>query len=288
MKNKPDYIVLGAAKSGTTSMCNYLGLHPNVYMTKPKELDFFGRERIEEKLDVYETYFSESNKKIKGEGSVSYMLYSELAAKQIKAYLPQVKLIMMLRNPADRFISDFWFNINRGAIIYQKGLLEAVINNTIEVPYSSVHKMTYRESLVTKGMYAQHLKNYLDYFDLNQIKIVFFEDFKKDRNGVLKEVFEFIGANNIEVTAPEKVYNKTQYPGKFNFIYVAWKRVKPYFPQNFVQRNRSKLVSLKEFLFSDKKPEIKLELRDKLVQLYLNDISELEQLIQKDLSHWKK
>lgn len=286
--NFPDYIIVGAAKCGTTSLCNYLDVHQDVKMTQPKELDFFGRDGIEDNLDEYCSHFSNKNGQIVGEGSVSYMLYSELAAEQIKKYAPNAKLIMMLRNPMDRFYSDFWFNVNRGAIVYKKGMFEGVINNTIEVPYSPIHKMSYRDSLITKGDYASHLKNYLKHFDKENIKIIFFEDLLKDRQGVLNSVFDFIGVKNAQIEAPAKIYNKTKYPGKLNWVYISWKHLKPYLPQKLILNNREKLVKLKDVFFSDKKPKFSPEARKKLLEIYSDSINELEKLADIDLSHWKK
>ena len=114
-----------------------------------------------------------------------------------------MKLIMMLRNTVDRFYSDFWFNVNRGAVVYKKGLFEGVIRDTMEVPYSPVHKMSYRDSLIIKGDYAFHLKNYLKYFDKENIEIIFFEDLLKDRQAVLNSVFDFIGVKNAAIEAPK-------------------------------------------------------------------------------------
>ncbi|MCK7590231.1 sulfotransferase domain-containing protein [Subsaxibacter sp. CAU 1640] len=288
MSNFPDYIIIGAAKCGTTSLCNYLGVHPKVKMTQPKELDFFGREGIEEKLEDYCEHFKDKNGILTGEGSVSYMMYSELAALQIKTYAPEVKIIAMLRNPADRFYSDFWFNINRGAIVYKKGMFDGVIDNTMHVPYSPVHKMSYRDSLITKGMYAEHLKHYYKHFNKDQIKVIFFEDFTKDSTKVLNSVFEFLGLSETQIEAPPKVYNKTMYPGKLNVVYVAWKHVKPYLPNQFVMNQRARLSKLKDFFFTEKKAEFSAKSRAKLISIYADSIAELETMLDKDLSHWKK
>jgi hypothetical protein len=285
--NFPDYIVVGAAKCGTTSLCNYLNLHSDVYMTQPKELDFFGREGVENRIDEYCKHFQNGAGQIKGEGSVSYMLYSELAAAQIKKYAPNVKLIMMLRNPADRFYSDFWFNINRGAIVYKKGLFEGVINNTMEVGDSPLRKMSYRDSLIMKGDYAYHLKNYLKHFDQSQIKIIFFEDLIKDRVGVLKSVYDFLGVVDAVTQAPTKIYNKTQYPGKMNLVYTLWKNIKPYLPEQLILKHREKFVKIKAFFFTEKKPPFTAKARKELINLYLESITELEKLVDRDLSDWK-
>jgi len=285
--NFPEYIVIGAAKCGTSSLCNYLNVHPDVYMTQPKELDFFGREGIDEKIQSYCSHFDNKNNRISGEGSVSYMLYSKLAAEQIKKFIPDVKLIVMLRNPIDRFYSDFWFNVNRGAVVYKKGLFEGVIDNTMEVPYSPVHKLSYRDSLITKGDYAFHLNNYLKYFEKDNIKIIFFEDLINDRQSVLNSVFNFLGVRDASIDAPSKIYNKTRYPGKLNSVYVLWKHLKPYLPKDLIVNNRQKLVKLKELFFSEKKPEFSPEARKKLASIYLDSINELELLVERDLSHWK-
>lgn len=286
--NFPDYIIIGSAKCGTTSLCNYLNAHPSIKMTNPKELDFFGRPNIEDRIESYCKHFEKNENIVSGEGSVSYMLYSELAAAQIKQYVPNVKLIVMLRNPIDRFYSDFWFNINRGAIVYKKGLFENVISNTVEVPYSPIHKMSYRESLISKGMYSTHLKNYLKYFDSDQIKVVFFEDFTKDTKAVLKSIYDFLGVEYSEVEAPEKIYNKTLYPGKLNAVYLAWKKIKPYLPNQFILDHRYKLTSFKDFLFTEKKVEFPPQARKELLAIYSESIKELEDILNKDLSKWKK
>lgn len=282
----PDYIIIGAAKCGTSSLSNYLEVHPDVKITQPKELDFFGGEGIESKLDAYCEHFKSKNGQLIGEGSVSYMLYSELAALQIKKYAPNVKLIAMLRNPVDRFYSDFWFNINRGSIIYKKGMFEGVINNSMEVPYNN--KMSYRDSLITKGMYADHLKHYYKHFDKEQIKVIYFEDFVKDSTAVLNSVFDFLDVSTSHIEAPSKIHNKTMYPGRMNSIYVLWKHIKPFLPNKFVLSQRGKLSKIKEFFFSDKKAEFSPKSRAKLVAIYADSIVELENLTDKDLSHWKK
>lgn len=286
--NFPDYIIIGAAKCGTTSLCNYLEAHPNVKITQPKELDFFGREGIEERMDEYGEHFKDKNGTLIGEGSVSYMLYSELAAQQIKKYVPNVKIIAMLRNPADRFYSDFWFNINRGVIVYKKGMFDGVIDGTMEVPYSPIHKISYRENLISRGNYADHLKHYYKLFDKDQIKIIFFEDFVKDSTSVLNSVYEFLGLSTTQIEAPQEVHNKTLYPGKLNFVYVLWKHIKPFLPHKLVVSQRQKLTKVKDWFFTEKKAEFPAKSRAKLVSIYTESIDELEAMLDKDLSHWKK
>ncbi len=286
--NYPDYIIVGAAKCGTTSLSNYLGEHPDIIMTQPKELNFFGRKNIEQKLEDYSKHFQPQKGKIVGEGSVSYILYSKLAAPQIKKYAPNVKIIVMLRNPVDRFYSDFWFNVNRGAVSYKKGLFDDVIDDNYKINPFPALKMSYRESLISKGMYSEHLKDYFEHFDKDQVKIVFFEDFKNDLEGVLNSIYKFLEVKPIFTEKTGQIFNKTKYPGKFNFLYVAWKKVKPYLPKQFVDSNKNVLVKLKRLVFTESKHEFTAQSRSKLLKIYSDSILELEELLDKDLSHWKK
>ena len=286
--NFPDFIIAGAAKCGTSSLCNYLNRHPKIFITQPKELDFFGREGVEVKMEKYCMHFQNKGDRIAGEGSVSYMPYSELAAPQIKKYIPDVKLIFMLRNPVERFYSEFWFNVNRGAVVNKKGLFEDVVFNRKMVHGPSDQGQTYRESLIHRGLYAQQIKKFSQYFGKHQMHLIFFEDFVKNKEKVLQEVFDFLGVDGASLEIPKEVYNKTQYPGKMNAVYVLWKRIKPYLPQQFIARHRKKFLKAKDWFFTEKKAPFSNEARKELIKIYSDSIIELEELSNRNLSHWKK
>src|SRR5258706_10449866 len=101
--NNPDFFIVGAPKCGTTAMNDYLGQHPDIYMA-PKELHYFGADlKIKDKISesAYLQYFKNAgNKKILGEASVWY-LFSGTAAKEIKNFSPDAKILIMLRNPVE-------------------------------------------------------------------------------------------------------------------------------------------------------------------------------------------
>jgi hypothetical protein len=125
--NFPKFIIAGAAKAGTSSLCDYLGQHHDIFITQPKELNFFNNKRKDEELNRYLKYFDAAKNQVAGEGSVSYLQYSKCSAPQLKRYFPDLRLIFMLRNPIQRLYSDFWFNIHRGAVIYKTNLFEDVL-----------------------------------------------------------------------------------------------------------------------------------------------------------------
>ncbi|MCP2728272.1 sulfotransferase family protein [Limnofasciculus baicalensis] len=101
---KPNLFVVGAPKCGTTSMHNYLGQHPEIFMSSPKELHYFSRDidcftgKIKELYNYLQLFDSAGNAKYIGESSPEY-LYSEVASQQIKELCSDAKIIIMLRNP---------------------------------------------------------------------------------------------------------------------------------------------------------------------------------------------
>ena len=119
--NLPNLLIVGAAKSGTTSLHNYLKQHPDIFMTKHKEPHFLinseiGTGRVHKAvitLQDYKKMFETDGKyRYKGESSVMYLAFPEFSIKNIKRYLmPDVKIIIMLRNPIERAFAGYLHNL---------------------------------------------------------------------------------------------------------------------------------------------------------------------------------
>ena len=129
----PNFLIVGAAKAGTTSLFYYLKQHPEIFMPEEKELKFFEYLIIKNKLhytgpgdnkslkrvvktwDEYKNYFKKAkNFKAVGEASVSYLYYTE-TIKNIKKYLGEnINIIIILRNPIERLISNYKYMVMRG------------------------------------------------------------------------------------------------------------------------------------------------------------------------------
>lgn len=113
---KPDFFIVGAPKAGTTSIYSYLVQHPEIFMPARKEPYFFGqwRRNSEEDLRDYLRLFrGVPESKVAGEASTTY-LYLQSAAEEIKAFRPDAKIIIMLRNPVDRAYSQYWHHVRLG------------------------------------------------------------------------------------------------------------------------------------------------------------------------------
>ena len=177
----PNFLIIGAPKCGTSSLCYTLGKHPQVFMSKIKEPHFFGRKDAKKTLDWYENHFVGSHgKRAIGEGSTSYthphIIYQ--ASSDIARLLPNVRLIYLVRNPIRRLESD-WKMRER------EGWAQGDFNEAIKR----------QETLIGHGMYWQNISVYREIFPDSQILILFLEDFMKNYQEELKKCFTFLCVN---------------------------------------------------------------------------------------------
>ncbi len=285
----PNFLIIGAMKAGTTSLYSYLKQHPEIFMSPVKEPGYFSfgdSEPFEEfkKLSPeiicsyreYQKLFQQARKeKAIGEATTAYMDCPR-AHVRIKEFLPNVKLIAVLRDPADRAHSHFMFNKKR--FVEDSLTLETVLkqNRVIE-------GRNYRYNYLGKGFYFKQLSTYLELFEKDQIKILLFDDLENDPMKLLREIFTFL---EVDETFEPDISIKYNVSG--------------------VWRNGAIETLLKRFhalrLIAEKKLSPKLVtplgkiimkpqksspvLRQKLINHYRQDILQLQNLIQRDLSHW--
>tara|TARA_Y100000310_G_scaffold343301_1_gene450260 strand:- start:9858 stop:11858 length:2001 start_codon:yes stop_codon:yes gene_type:complete len=178
---KPDFIGLGAQRSGTSWIYSCLYEHPEIY-SPIKEIHFFSRERNWPKgYSWYENVLvgAKKNQKV-GEFSTSYLADKKTPQRIYQQY-PDAKLIMVLRNPVDRAFSNYVNDIMAG---------------TVKTSVSFAEALAERDEYVINGMYAIHLKNYLKFFSRDNILILIHEDIKKDSAVFMKRIYQFIGVND--------------------------------------------------------------------------------------------
>ena len=178
----PNFLVIGAAKCGTTSLCKLLGEHPDVFVSDPKEPHYFSSE-IENpsRQSAYEELFrGAKGKGAVGEGSVSYSLPKviERAAMNIHRFIPMCKLIYMVRHPISRIESDW--RMRRHERRTPKSINEAVRK---------------QENLLEIGMYWKNLSVYRSLFPDDQILILFLEDFSRNPHHELERCYEHISVS---------------------------------------------------------------------------------------------
>ncbi len=181
----PNYLVIGAQKSATSSVCDILSLHPECFMTEPKEPYFFSHDEVFAKgWDWYlSLYAGAEGKKAIGEGSTTYTqewLYPR-AVERIRERLPGAKLIYIAREPLSRIESHYLHLASKGGR-ETRGFNQAVR----EYP-----------AYIDNSLYAKQIDLYrgAGWTD-EQILVLFFEDFRGDTDGQMRKVYRFLGVDD--------------------------------------------------------------------------------------------
>jgi Sulfotransferase domain len=177
----PNLVVIGGLKCGTTSLHHYLSLHPQISMSRPKELNFFVEE-LNWALgpEWYASHF-DRDAQVRGESSPHYtnLPRFEGVAERMHSLISDARIVYMVRDPIDRILSHYLHNAGAG---YEQRPLE----QAVEAPGA-----TY----VPRSRYAMQLEPYLRRFARDRILIVAAEDLAHRREQTVQEVFEFCGVD---------------------------------------------------------------------------------------------
>jgi hypothetical protein len=177
----PNLVVIGGLKCGTTSIHHYLNLHPEVEMSRPKELNFFVAElNWDLGREWYASHFS-GRAPVRGESSPHYTNRPRFdgVAKRMRALLADARLVYMVRDPIDRMLSHYLHNVGGG--YDDRPLADALAD-----PESAY---------VARSRYFFQLEPYLEEFGQGSIEIVTREELKRDRSATMRRVFDFLGVD---------------------------------------------------------------------------------------------
>lgn len=293
-----DFIGIGAPRSGTGWLTNIMRAHPEICISEPKEIRYFNHDQIlssrqskfknknqpslnenfSKPLLWYFNHFRHCKKrKIKGEFT-PYYLYDKKAPSRIKHIFPEIKLIVCLRNPIDRAYSHYWM---------LKGS-------------SSIESITFEEAIkkeifyIDMGFYSRQLKRYLEFFEREQILILLLDDIQSHPREEIKKVQLFLDVNTdidletlIDYRNPARkvklkyveniLYSLSRFLIDKKASYLLDVLRKAGFHRLF---NRLNTVQIKY-------PYMNPETRKHLINVFHDDINELEILLNRDLSHWK-
>ena len=279
---KVNTFIVGAPKAGTSSLHFYLNQHPEICMSSVKEPNFFSAKEVENlyynsqivsSTKDYNSLF-ESDVKIKGESSVSYLYYKEVA-KRIYEYNAKAKIIIMLRKPVERLFSHYLMDKRLGICSVS---LQEIYDNRV------VHSLFFQQ-FFSLGNYSEQIKKYQEFFDTSQVLILFYDDLKSDTASEIDKVFSFLGVEKKEVDLQVKnqmlVTNNLLFSALYKYRFVR-KFLRFVFPSSLVK------VIIKTFFNSKNKDKLSLSELKMISNYYEDEISNLEVLINKDLSAWKK
>ena len=262
----PNFIIAGAEKCGTSALHRVLGLHPQIFTTPLKEVYFFRDPNYSKGLDWYKNHFRDwAGEAAVGESSPRY-IESRLIAERISTTLPDLRLILILRNPVDRAYSEYWY--------FRLRLRENL----------SFDQAVAENKYLQRGFYISQIATYLEYFSRDQLLILLNEDLKSDGKGVYRTCFKFLGVDE-SVQYPQMAQAYNQASALSNPIYrliVNHPSLLPLAPPRTGIRRFLQLGSRKPFKY----PQMSLDTRKKLVDIFRESNDQLAELVDRDLSCW--
>lgn len=177
--NLPNLIIIGAMKCGTTSLHHYLNLHPEICMSREKELNFFIEERNWSRgIKWYKSHFL-GQAKIYGESSPNYTRYPffQGVSERMFSIIPEIKLIYILRDPIERIISHYTHFYSDGTE-----------NRSIEEALTELNNNFY----LVRSQYFLQLEQYLKLFSDSNILIITSEELSNFPQITMKKIFQFL------------------------------------------------------------------------------------------------
>lgn len=302
----PNFLIIGAGKSGTTSVYQAIKQHPDVFMSPVKEPNFFALEGQKKttgydkedpdgfnfypwavtKLEDYQTLFETvADEKAVGESSTMYQ-YMPKAPQNIKKHIPEAKLIAIFRNPADRLYSRY---------------LHLVRENRPPTPnfedcFERGNLWWQKNDLVQEGFYYTHMKRYFELFDPSQIKIMLYEDLRKEPVAFMQELFDFIGVDkafipdmSVQYNVSGKIKNKyvDLFIGQQSFLRKGVEKISPALIQRVRESHGMQKIVTNLRKKNLERVPLSNAVRKRLIEeIYKEEIVSFGNLIQRDLSHW--
>jgi len=279
----PNLIIIGGLKCGTTSIHHYLGLHPEVQMSKPKELNFFVEELTWDLgMDWYEGRFDDRFA-VRGESSPHYTNQPRYTGvvERIHEHIPDARLLYMVRDPISRILSHWRHATGAG---YETREMADVLTR---------HDQTY----VTRSMYWMQLQPYLERFERSQIEIITQEELQSDREGTMRRAFEFAGVDPSFTSEQfDREWEKStakesgQYQRMEKLVKLPGFRS---FDRNFDRLPESMRWMVEKVVHdpdqpSAPKPELPAEIRDRLLSYFGEDVAALQDFAGRRFEGWKE
>jgi Sulfotransferase domain len=303
----PDFLILGAAKCGTTSLHYWLRQHPQILMSLPKEPVYFEAE-YECGPDFYRsTYFATwDGRQLLGDARTANLYFPWVPAR-VQESNPNARLIILLRNPIDRALAHWWteFRRDKEPLHFEQAIAANFARLTegahYEVPeefwkagplyqmprytgarHPRAYHRPYKRSAAPRdiyrtyidaGYYAEQIERYRQYFPDEQIRIYLDEDLRLRPKEVLREICQLIGVRSEPIERIDLCSRNVSQPMKRSKAIKYW----------LLQRLRGEKLPYAEIR---QRPVLRPEFRRFLADHFRNYNADLSKLLNRDLSHW--
>lgn len=288
----PNLFVIGAAKSGTSTIHSGLLKHPDIYMAPVKEPMFFGDDETYSKgLNWYLcAHFKGAHKYIiRGEATARYLELSHITAPRMKA-IPELEganFVAIFRDPVKRAQSDYWQQVRVGN---EKMSFRKAIKIQLKRPGTAKENRYIGKEYFRGGQYAKLLEPFFENFSQDRFHFVLLEDLKSDFQGTFKEIFRFLELS-AKIQLPAETKNPARLPRirKIDQVlrppWIFKESVKRFLPIHIGRRLKSYLRELN--LRNIQIPPINFQLQMELLDAYEEDIQALEKILGRNLDVWR-
>ena len=294
----PNFFIVGAPKSGTTSIASYLGDHPNIFLSNPKEPNFFARHLTIPNSylssQIWHTSFSgylelfascQPHHMAIGEASTRY-LRCERALKDIKEFNPHAKIVVCLRNPVHLIVS--WHaqkvrELQEPELNFEKAWkLEKARRQGRKVPKGLESKDALYYSQI--ALLGTQVETVLQIFDRQKIKFIFFEDLCRTPHKVYQELVEFLGVP-LDRRDNFQVLNVRTY-FRWSFLPKVFANMPPLMRQLLnIDNIIASSFGVKYFITTNR-PNLRSRFHNELLDLFRDEILKLQALTNRDLTEW--
>lgn len=291
MQNKlPDFLCVGSSKCGTTSLFEYLKKHPQIYLPDQKELHYFSHQTlmlrkngpgtkfvladiIKSESKYLEQFASAPSGSIVGDISPSYLSCPQ-AANNIKKLLKNPKIIIMLRNPAEKVFSQYLHLVRaaRESLSFE----EALAKEEERKAKGWGDMWLYRSS----GLYYDDVKRYLNIFGAENIHVILSEEFKINPEEELKRIFDFLELPQVLISNTTEEFNKSAVPKNKIIARIIDASFISYIAKKIIPRSLG--VKAKQWIQERNlgvKPKLNRGTKVELLEYYTEDILKLEKLL---------
>jgi hypothetical protein len=296
----PNFFIVGAARSGTSSLDQYLSQHPEIYIPAKKDIHFFadesflrclgpGDDRLHKLLIRDEASYTQlfakgAGAKAIGESSAFYLYFPD-TAERIAQTVPDARIIIILREPVERAYSAYTFLVRDGRETLG---FEAGLGKEEERKHKGFEPLWWYREL---SLYSKQIKHYQDVFGAKQVKVLLYDELFAKPGQALQDIFAFLNVKDDIVVNTSVRYNASGVPKSRKlysildkFIYnpnALQKYVKSLVPSHLRVQWASKVISMSV----DRVP-VDHQIQMKLKEYFTEEVRALEELLGRDLSCW--
>lgn len=224
--NQPNFFILGAAKSGTTSLYNYLNQHPGIYLSPVKEPTFFCEEFqiISDPISYFKLFDDVTTERIVGEASHAY-LTSPSTPRVLRGLFPSARFVVILRNPADRAFS-LYHHMRRSGYEYINSFekaLEAEEERIISSRFrDNCPQYLYNFLYYRSGLYGEQLRRYFEFFERDRFYLLTSDALKRDPRASVEAILRFLELRT-DVDLTLNVHNAGVTTVRFPALQYIWR-----------------------------------------------------------------